>query len=131
MVKVLKQKTSFNVEWKRDFEVAEFQNFNEALEVTGLRASEIEIVNEFLCYGKYKLPVVLPVEDSWEDIMMLRGRNNVVAITKRAETLLATLFPHMPHKCQNYWFKSLPEAVKQLQETGEVIVRHTEPKQLV
>ena len=133
MVKVLMQKTSFNADGKRDFEVVEYQNLNEALEVTGLRVSEIAVVDGFLCYsnGKYKLKVVLPVEDSWEDVLTLSGRYSVVAITKRAETLLATLFPHMPHKGTNYFFKSLPEAVKQLQETGEVRVGHTEPKQLV
>ena len=132
MVKVLRQKVSFNADGKRrGFEVVEYQNLNEALEATGLRASEIEIVDGFLCYGKYKLMVVLPVEDSLEDVLTLRGRYNVVVITKRAETLLATLFPHMPHKGNSYLFKSLPEVVKQLQETGEVRVGHTEPKQLV
>lgn len=131
MVKVLRQKASFNADGKRDFEVVEYQNLNEALEATGLRVSEIEVVDGFLCYGNYKLMVVLPVEDSWEDVLMLRGRYNVVTITKRAETLLATLFPHMPHKGNSYLFKSLPEVVKQLQETGEVRVRHTERKQLV
>lgn len=133
MVKVLKQKaSSFNADGRRNFEIIEFPNLNEALEATGLRVSEIAVVDGFLCYGygKYKFRVVLPVEDSLEDVLMLRGRYSVVAITKRAETLLATLFPHMPHK-DSYWFVSLPEVVKQLQETGEVGVGHTEPKQLV
>lgn len=131
MVKVLRQKQSFTADGKRNFEVVEYQNLNEALDATGLRASEITVVDGFLCYGKYKLMVVLPVEDSWEDVLTLRGRYNVVTITKRAETLLATLFPHMPHRDNNFWFVSLPEVVKQLQETGEVRVGHTEPKQLV
>jgi len=131
MVKVLRQKQSFTADGKRNFEVVEYQNLNEALDATGLRVSEIEVVDGFLCYGKYKLMVVLPVEDSLEDVLMLRGRYNVVAITKRAETILATLFPHMPHKGNSYLFKSLPEVVKQLHEIGEVRVRHTEPKQLV
>lgn len=133
MVKVLRQKQSFTADGKRNFEVVEYQNLNEALDATGLRASEITVVDGFLYYEhkKYKFIVVLPVEDSWEDVLTLRGRYNVVTITKRAETLLATLFPHMPHRDNNFWFVSLPEVVKQLQETGEVRVGHTEPKQLV
>lgn len=132
MVKVLKQKaSSFNADGKREFEVVEYQNLNEALEATGLRATEVVVGdNGFLCYGKYKLLVVIPVEDSCEDVLMLSGRYSVTALTKRAETLLATLFPDMPHR-NSYLFKSLPEVVKQLQETGEVRVGHTEPKQLV
>ena len=131
MVKVLKQKaSSFTADGKRAFEIVEFQNLDEALEATGLRASEVEVINGYLCYGKYRIWVVIPAEDSWEDVLKLRGRYSVVAITKRAETMLATLFPDMPHS-GSYRFITLPEVVKQLQETGEVIVRHTEPKQSV
>lgn len=131
MVKVLKQQASFTADGRRNFEVVEFPNLDEALEATGLRASEVVVAdNGFLCYGSCRIWVVLPspVEDSLETVS---GRYNVVAITKRAETLLGTLFPDMPHKGNSYWFKSLNETVKQLQETGEVIVRHTEPKQSV
>jgi len=132
MVKVLKQKaSSFNADGRRNFEIIEFPNLTEALEATGLRASEIEVVDGFLCHSKYKFRVVLPVEDSLEDVLMLSGRYSVTALTKRAKTILATLFPHMPHKGNTYLFKSLPEAVRGLYEIGEVRVRHTEPKQLV
>jgi len=129
MVKVLMQKASFNADGKRDFEVVEYQNLNEALEATGLRASEVKVVDGFLCYREY-IWVVLPAEDSWEDMLTLRGSYSVTALTKRAETLLATLFPDMPHS-GSYRFITLPEVVKQLQETGEVRVRRTKPKQSV